>query len=248
MVQSLYVVSSISAPQYHNGIFGKPQGVYLSMKKVFIDFEMHPIPHSFQEERQICTQEIIEIGAVMLDEQNNEVSSFCEFVRPRYVTKIYTKFKKLTGITTEDITNASPVEEALPRFIEWCGDSYEIYSWSDSDIWQIMNETRLKNLEDISGLSYMLNHWHDFQQEFCELLHLEKVMNLGRAVTLAGLDFSGREHDGLADARTTSRLYVESRDSKSFDRLRRLVIDAFSGHTFTMGDMFDFGSITFTDA
>ena len=93
----------------------------------------------------------------------------------------------------------------------------------------------------------MLNHWHDFQQEFCELLHLQKVMNLGRAVTLVGLDFSGREHDGLADARSTSQLYVESRDSKSFDRLRRLVIEAFSDHTFTMGDMFDFGSISFPE-
>lgn len=215
------------------------------MNKVFIDLEMHPIPHSYTEERQICTQEIIEIGAVMLNDRNEEISSFCEFVHPAYVTKIYAKFQKLTGITTPDIAEASPLTEVLPRFIEWCGESYEIYSWSDSDIWQILNETRLKNLEYIAGLAYMLNHWHDFQQDFCELLHLEKVMNLGRAVTLAGLDFSGREHDGLADARTTSRLYVESRDSKSFDRLRKLVIDAFSGHTFTMGDMFDFGSISF---
>lgn len=218
------------------------------MNKIFIDLEMHPIPQSYKEERTICTQEIIEVGAVMLNEANEEISSFCEFVHPAFVTKIYAKFRKLTGITTEDIADAAPLSDVLPRFIEWCGQSYEIYSWSDSDIWQIMNEARLKELQDIDGLSYMLNHWKDFQQEFCELLHLEKVMNLGRAVTLAGLDFSGREHDGLADARTTSRLYVESRDSKSFDRLRRLVIDAFAGHTFTMGDMFDFGSISFPES
>lgn len=215
------------------------------MHRVFVDLEMHPIPRTFQEERQICTQEIIEIGAVKLNDRNEEVSSFCEFVRPGYVKKIYSKFQKLTGITTADITEAASLSEVLPRFVKWCGEEYEIYSWSDSDIWQIMNETSLKNLEELPGLRYMYNHWHDFQQEFCELLHLQKVMNLGRAVTLAGLDFSGREHDGLADARTTSLLYVESRDSKSFDRLRKLVIDVFSGHTFTMGDMFDFGSISF---
>ena len=217
------------------------------MYKIFVDLEMHPIPHSNQDERQICTQEIIEIGAVKLNEQNDEVSSFCEFVRPAYVTKIYSRFQKLTGITTADVAEAGPISEILPRFIKWCGDDYEIYSWSDSDIWQFMNEARLKGLQDIDGFPYMLNHWHDFQQEFCELLHLQKVMNLGRAVTLVGLDFSGREHDGLADARSTSQLYVESRDSKSFDRLRRLVIEAFSGHTFTMGDMFDFGSISFPE-
>ena len=215
------------------------------MQKIFIDLEMHPIPRSLKKERETCTQEIIEIGAVKLDDENTETDSFCEFVRPAYVTKIYAKFQKLTGITTEDIEQAAQITEVLPRFVDWCGDMYEIYSWSDSDIWQIMNETKLKNLTDLPGLPYMYNHWHDFQQEFCELLHLQKVMNLGRAVNLAGMDFSGREHDGLADARTTSRLYVESRDSKSFDRLRKLVIDAFAGHTFTMGDMFDFGSISF---
>lgn len=218
------------------------------MNKVFIDLEMHPIPQSYKDERIICTQEIIEIGAVMLNDRNEEISSFCEFVHPAFVTKIYTKFRKLTGITSENIADACPLEVVLPRFIAWCGEDYEIYSWSDSDIWQIMNETRLKNLEDMDGLSYMLNHWKDFQEDFCNLLHLEKVMNLGRAVTLAGLDFSGREHDGLADARTTSKLYAESRDSKSFDRLRKLVIDAFAGHTFTMGDMFDFGSISFPES
>ena len=215
------------------------------MNKIFIDLEMHPIPRSFQQEREICTQEVIEIGAVKLNEQNTEIDSFCEFVKPDYVTKIYTKFQKLTGITTSDILTAAPFSDVLSRFILWCGDNYEIYSWSDSDIWQIMNETRLKNLSELPGLAYMYNHWKDFQQEFCELLHLQKVMNLGRAVTLAGLDFSGREHDGLADARTTSLLYVESRDSKSFDRLRKLVIDVFSNHSFTMGDMFDFDSISF---
>lgn len=214
------------------------------MQNIFIDLEMHPIPRSYTDEREICSQEVIEVGAVKLNEQNEEIDSFCEFVKPAYVSKIYSKFKKLTGITTEDILDAAPLSDVLPRFIDWCGDDYTIFSWSDSDIWQFLNETRLKGLENLDGLTYMYNHWRDFQQEFCELLRLEKVMNLGRAVTLAGLDFSGREHDGLADARTTSLLYVESRDSKSFDRLRKLVIDVFSSHTFTMGDMFDFGSLS----
>ena len=41
------------------------------MKKIFIDLEMHPIPRSFTAEREICTQEVIEIGAVKLNEEND---------------------------------------------------------------------------------------------------------------------------------------------------------------------------------
>ena len=51
------------------------------MYKIFVDLEMHPIPRSLKEERKICTQEIIEIGAVKLNEENEEISSFCEFAR-----------------------------------------------------------------------------------------------------------------------------------------------------------------------
>ena len=98
------------------------------MNKIFVDLEMHPIPRSFKEERQICTQEIIEIGAVKLNEQNKETDSFCEFVHPAYVQKIYAKFQKLTGITTEDVAEASVLADVLTRFIDWCGEDYTIYS------------------------------------------------------------------------------------------------------------------------
>jgi hypothetical protein len=45
------------------------------MKTIFVDFEMNPINTSFKEARQICKNEIIEIGAVLLDEDSKEISS-----------------------------------------------------------------------------------------------------------------------------------------------------------------------------
>ena len=38
------------------------------MHNIFIDLEMHPIPRSYTDEREICSQEVIEIGAVKLNE------------------------------------------------------------------------------------------------------------------------------------------------------------------------------------
>ena len=48
------------------------------MKHIFVDFEMHPIAKEFQNERKICPCEIIEFGAVMLDDDFIEISSFKE--------------------------------------------------------------------------------------------------------------------------------------------------------------------------
>lgn len=43
------------------------------MNHIFIDFEMNPIEKKHKEARQICTHEIIEMGAVMLDKNYEEI-------------------------------------------------------------------------------------------------------------------------------------------------------------------------------
>ena len=45
------------------------------MKRIFVDLEMHPIERHHRDKRRICATETIEIGAVMLDENNREISS-----------------------------------------------------------------------------------------------------------------------------------------------------------------------------
>ena len=56
------------------------------MKAVFVDFEMNPIGRDQKEARRICKGEIIEIGAVKIDEDGNEISSYKEYVLPEYTT------------------------------------------------------------------------------------------------------------------------------------------------------------------
>ena len=186
------------------------------MKKIFMDLEMNPIDKSFAEERKTCTMETIEIGAICLNEQNEETGNFCEYVKPQYSAGISSRYQKLTGITTEMVQDASPFADVLARFADWCGEGdYTIWSWSDSDIWQILKETDLKHIEDTPKMKYMLNHWRDFQQEFGSMMHITKAMKLERAVSLAGLDFSGRAHDGLTDARNTACLYQKTQDKKA---------------------------------
>ncbi|MGN9136212.1 hypothetical protein ACTNDG_12440 [Clostridium sp. HCP1S3_B4] len=52
------------------------------MKYIFVDFEMNPIDKKHCNICNKCSREIIEIGAVMLDEDFNKVSSYKSFVKP----------------------------------------------------------------------------------------------------------------------------------------------------------------------
>ena len=53
---------------------------------VFVDFEMNMIDSEYKKEKKICKSEIIEIGAVKLDEDYNEIDSFKSYVKPAYGT------------------------------------------------------------------------------------------------------------------------------------------------------------------
>ena len=215
------------------------------MRRIFVDLEMHPILKIY-EGPGVWRQETIEIGAVMLDENLEEIGSFKEYVKPAFSDKVYGRIRKLTGITAEMLADADNFEAVLMRFCEWCGSSdYIIYSWSDSDIWQIIEECRMKGITCNEKLRYMLNHWKDFQPEFSQMLQMEHVIALDKAVELGGLDFAGRAHDGLTDARNTANLFRQTSDrgSKEFARLRKNLIEAKKSCTFTLGEVFNFGTL-----
>lgn len=175
------------------------------MRYVFVDFEMNPIEGSYKEEKKICGSEIIEIGAVMLDENFNEISFFKELVKPQFNTQIYKKWEVLTGITTEMVRGAHHFEKVFSDFIIWCGEGeYEIYAWSNSDLSHVLKVMKLKSFETYEACEYMLNHWLDFQKIFCEMVAEEKLISLENALCACGIPFSGKKHDALYDARNTT--------------------------------------------
>jgi len=191
------------------------------MKYVVVDLEMNKVRRK-SEARKISTSETIEIGAVMLDDDLHEISSFRTYVKPEYNDVIVPKISRLTGITDAMVVNAPKFKEALRMFTNWClgtGDEVTIYAWSDNDFNQIRKEIVLKEYAISEEEKALLeNEWTDFQKEFDGHLGFERQVSLRMALNMAGIDFSGREHDALDDARNTAELLKIFRDEDLFDR------------------------------
>ena len=83
------------------------------MKAVFVDFEMNPIGRDQKEARRICKGEIIEIGAVKIDEDGKEISSYKEYVLPEYTTAMNQTCQELTGITMKMLAGKPHFRQAL---------------------------------------------------------------------------------------------------------------------------------------
>ncbi len=215
------------------------------MKYIVVDLEMNNVNRA-SEARTICSMETIEIGAVMLDDNLKEISSFRTYVKPEYNEYIEKKITKLTGITSEMVQNAPKFNEALKMFTSWClgtGDDVKIYAWSESDFDQISKEIVLKQYDISDGEKlFLLESWSDFQDEFDSHLGFERQVSLKMALEMAGVDFSGREHDALNDARNTAELLHIFKDPSLFDKTLRKIKEAMAPKNigYTLADMFDF--------
>lgn len=211
------------------------------MKKIFVDFEMNPV-----RERMLLAdgsgfiQEIIEFGAVMLDEKNHEIKSFQTYVKPERETEISEKVVRLTGITTAMVTEAPGFAETLASFVRWCGGDYEIFSWSENDLQELQAEITFHGITITNQLDYMLEHWRDFQKEYDAMFHFERRLSLVNAIELSGADFDGRPHGALADARNTANLYRTSLENRDFLKMKDSLEKAAQPCTSAIGSMFDF--------
>ena len=220
------------------------------MKYIVIDLEMNPLSKNFIEERKVCRNEVIQIGAVALDENYQEIKSFKTFVKPQYNDGITRKIEKLTGITTSMVGEAPVFADAIRLFLDWCQslkDEIQFQQWSESDFYQIDRELCLKEIILPESDQMILQDWKDFQNEFGRKLGLADRLSLKNAIMYAGVDSVGRYHDALYDARNTAKLFRIIRDPEECKKALSLVINALNpvSKNITLGELFNFSELAF---
>ena len=90
--------------------------------------------NSFNKATQKFMNEIIEIGAVKLDDELNQVDTFSELIKPVVSKKLRSRIKTLTNISNEDVKAGQPFSAVIQKFEEWIGEDSVVMSWGDTDI------------------------------------------------------------------------------------------------------------------
>lgn len=221
------------------------------MKYIVIDLEMNRIAKEYKEERKICHMEVIQIGAVLLDEKFHEISSFSTLVKPQYNTVIEKTYEKLTGIKTEMVQAAPVFENALHQFFAWChniDDEIEIFQWSNTDHSQIEKEIMLKSYQLTDYEEKLFSKWSDFQKEYGEQLGLSDAISLKNAIMYAGIDPEGTLHNALFDARNTATLLAVVRTPELRKKALDNVINVMNPkpHGTSLGELFNFELLNIT--
>ena len=87
------------------------------MNYVVVDFEWNQNPYRKVPANRRMPFEIIEIGAVMLDENLKEIDRFSQTVRPKLYKKLHYKTKEITGITQRELDRSDPFKFVAVDFM-----------------------------------------------------------------------------------------------------------------------------------
>ncbi len=153
--------------------------------------------------------EIIEIGAVVVDEQGREQDHFQSFVRPTRRPQLTAFCRQLTHIAQADVDQAPTLLQLQERFEPWLQAHLPglqgWLSWGNYDRQQFEAEWRRQRIASALAALPHFNLKKLFNRQFKGTAGRKQV-GLNRALEIAGLEFRGTQHRGIDDARNLARL------------------------------------------
>lgn len=118
-----------------------------SVKYIVIDLEWNQAISKEQSESGMPF-EIIEIGAVKLDENMHIVSQFNSLIKPKVYRKLHHKTQEVTRLSIKELNqNGREFKKCIREFFKWCGEDYIFCTWGSMDLTELQRNIRFYGLE-----------------------------------------------------------------------------------------------------
>ena len=170
--------------------------------------------------------EIIEFGAVKVNDSLEILDTFEALVRPQVGKKISGKIRTLTSITNEELEGGLQFMQVSSRFRKWMGGAV-LLTWGTSDIL-----TLIENCRYFCGNQRIpfLDTYVDLQAYCQRRLNADPShqMGLTTAAELLGVDEGGVDHHrALGDSLLSLRCLQRSYDPELLASMRQKADDEF---------------------
>lgn len=147
------------------------------------------------------TGEIIQIGAIKLNQTLEVVDSFNERIAPQYYTELHPKVAEITKLSNRDLQKGKGFHTVFNSFCDWCGDDFVFLVWGTEDLRILRKNMDLHNI-DTSFMPPCFNLQNIFVDQ---VTHDTKQYALANALAIVG-EVPFDSHDALNDARSTALL------------------------------------------
>ena len=193
------------------------------MEYVILDLEFNGV---YSNKLNGYFNEIIDIGAVKVDENMRIIDEFSVLIKPMLSQKINKHVENLTKLTAEELqSNGIPFIEAIKLFKEFLLDS-TLVTWSDSDIKVIFENYKYFLGKD--GILF-IKSFLDLQK-YCEkVMSIDTALNnrlsLSCALKLLGINSNeDKEHQALYDSILAYKCFDRLYDKELVDSFTKKCI------------------------
>mgnify|MGYP001580419837 CR=1 FL=1 len=151
---------------------------------------------------------IIQIGAVVCNPLSGDIlEEFNRYILLPAGEQLSEFITNLTGITDATLLQAVPLTKAYEDLVQ-LHTRHNCYrnpiTWGGGDSAVLRTQLGLDDEKFLFG-----RRWWDMKtvfQMYCLKHDIKLQAGLAKALTRVGLQFNGRKHDGLADAKNTARM------------------------------------------
>lgn len=155
-------------------------------------------------------QEIIEIGALLVNGYGEVEDVFSRFVRPIVSPNLSAFCEELTSITQEDVDRAETFDRVIEDFMDWgymMDEDYVLCSWGSFDKRQLVSDCELHHLDPDWAREHI-----NLKRQYQDIKRLRKPSGLRRAVENEGFEFTGIHHRAIADAENLTKIFTKYLD------------------------------------
>lgn len=192
------------------------------MAFVIIDLEFNNLegihkyyPNLFKEypslENIDLDNEIIEIGAIKLDNYMKPLNEFKAFIKPSVIPVLNPKISEITNITEEDLKKGLSFEEGIEKLSKLIDEGDIICSWAKDDIIEIINNAIYYKYDNL----HWLKNYLDLQEYSTKILAKKKSLSLKNALEELKIKIDNNKlHDALNDAIYTAEVFKRIYNSR----------------------------------
>lgn len=188
------------------------------MYYIIFDLEWN---NTYNYKTKIGINEIIEIGAIKLNQKLEIVDTFKQLIKPKLSKKLGSRFKNLTHITMDEIKeNGVDFDTAFNDFALWSREEGNVFmSWSNSDLY-----TLVFNFREFRGSTNIdfIKRYAD-AQKYC--MSRMNIVNGGNQISLSAcakdleIDIQDDKlHRALTDCYITAFCFRKLYDCSAFKK------------------------------
>lgn len=141
------------------------------MNYIVLDLEWNQCPYGKDREDKELPFEIIEIGAIKLNSEKEQIGEFSRLIKPTVYKELHFHTQNMLSLTMKDLKKGDSFIKVMKDFLEWCGKEYIFCTWGSTDLTELQRNMKYYRMEPLAEGPFK---YYDIQKTFTMVFEEDK--------------------------------------------------------------------------